>query len=155
MKFQLTYLLLYLAIAGCQLGPRIDKFEQARRPEGIATTIKLYSGHPAGGRLEGELLEVREHGLLLNARETRDDSVVERRLIFVPYTAMQDVDFDQLNLRVVAQHNAWTEDQVPPSVRDREKLRQLSRFPQGLSAPLLEQLLEAEGQTAVEVIGNN
>jgi hypothetical protein len=31
--------------------------------------------------------------LLLNARETREDG-----------TAMQDADFDQLNLRVVAQH---------------------------------------------------
>lgn len=84
-----------------------------------------------------------------------EDGVVERQLVFVQYTAMQDADFDQLNLRVAAQHNAWTEDQVPPSVRDRNKLRLLSRFPQGLSAPLLEQLLQTEGPTAVEVIGGN
>jgi len=29
-----------------------------------------------------------------------EDGVVERRLVFVQYTAMQDADFDQLNLRV-------------------------------------------------------
>lgn len=39
------------------------------------------------------------------------------------------------------------------AVPDREKLRLPSRFPQGLSGPLLEALLAAEGQTAVEVIG--
>lgn len=141
MKFRFTCLLLCLVFAGCQVDPRIEKFEQARRPEGITTSIELRRGLPEDGRLEGELLEVREHGLLLNTRETREDSVAKWRLVFVPYIAMQDAEFDQLNLRVVAQHNAWTEDQVPPSVREREKLRQLSRFPQGLSTPLLDKLL--------------
>ena len=155
MKFQFTYLLLCFAIAGCQVGPRIDKFEQARRPEGIATRIELGSGFTKGGRLEGELLEVRDQGLLLNARETRENSVSVRRLVFVPYTAMEDVDFDQLNLRVVTQYNEMTEDYWPHSVKDREKIRLLSRFPQGLSAPLLDQLLEAAGQTAVEVVSGN
>jgi hypothetical protein len=58
---------------------------------------------------------------------------------------------------VVAQPNASIDDYDyrPPSVRDREKIRLLSRFPQGLSAPLLDQLLEATGQTAVEVISGN
>ena len=37
-------------------------------------------------------------------------------------------------------------------VYHREQLRLLSRFPQGLSPPLLEQLLAAEGQTGVDVI---
>jgi len=122
MKFQFTYLLLCFAIAGCQVGPRIEKFEQARRPEGIATTIEVGSGFTEGGRLEGELLEVRDHGLLLNAREIRKGGVVKTRLVFVPYTAMEDVDFDQLNLRVVAQHNESIDDYDyrPPSVRDRE-----------------------------------
>jgi hypothetical protein len=155
MKFRFTCLLLCFAIAGCQVGPRIEKFEQARRPEGIATTIELRSGLPEGGRLKGELLEVRDHGLLLNTRETREDRVSARCLVFVPYTAIEDVEFDRLNLRVVAQHNEWIQETRPPSVRDREKLRLLSRFPQGLSTPLLEQLLEAEGQTAVEVIRGN
>ena len=103
----------------------------------------------------GEALQVRfDVGAV---PEGRKGGVVKTRLIFVPYTAMEDVDFDQLNLRVVAQPNASIDDYDyrPPSVRDREKIRLLSRFPQGLSAPLLDQLLEATGQTAVEVISGN
>lgn len=155
MKLRSTYLLLCLSIAGCQFGPRIDSLEQARQPEGIATTIKFHNGIDVPGRLKGELLEVREHGLLVIARETGKGGSVEKRLVFVPYTAMEDADFDQLNLRVVGQHDVSTGEYWPPSLRDREKLRLLSRFPQGLSTPLLEQLLEAKDQTAVEVISGN
>jgi hypothetical protein len=148
MRLGTAYLLLVLAISACQLGPRIDKFEQARRPEGITTTIELRHGFSDAGPLEGELLEVREHGLLLRVQENRED----RRLAFVPYSAMEEVEFDQMNLRVVGQQNELTEEYWPASIQDRKKLRLLSRFPQGLSTPLLEQLLAAEGQTAVDVI---
>jgi len=67
---------------------------------------------------------------------------------------MEDVDFDQLNLRVVAQHDVSTEEVWPPSVGDRKQLRLLSRFPQGLSTQLLDELLAAEGQTTIDVIGD-
>jgi len=39
-------------------------------------------------------------------------------------------------------------------VRNVEKLRLLSRFPQGLTQPLLDEILEAEGQSTVDVIGS-
>jgi hypothetical protein len=152
MRLGTAYLLLVLAITACQLGPQIEKFEQARRPEGITTTIELRHGFSESGRLEGELLEVREHGLLLRVQETREDSFVDRRLAFVPYSTMEEVEFDQMNLRVVGQQNELTEEYWPPSMQDRKKLRLLSRFPQGLSTPLLEQLLAAEGQAVVDVI---
>ena len=159
MKFQLAWLIVSLVITACQLGPRIDKFEQARRPEGITTTIELRSGLDQDGRIEGELLEVQENGLLLNARTIRDGGTVERRLVFVPYTAMRDIDLDELGLKVLPHHDQETEyeaairqDGSSVRVRHVEQLRLLSRFPQGLSPPLLEQLLAAEGQTAVEVI---
>jgi hypothetical protein len=37
--------------------------------------------------------------------------------------------------------------------QDLEQLRLLSRFPQGLSRPLFDELLAAEGQTTIDVIG--
>lgn len=161
MKFRFTYLLLSLAIAGCHVGPQIEDFEQARRPEGITTIIELRGGIAEREHVEGELLEVRKDGLLLKTREARADGVVKRRLVFAPYTAMEDVGFEELNLSVVNEFDPWDEEDYGakgdgPSKRrerDREKLRLLSRFPQGLSRPLLEELLAAEGQTTVEVIG--
>ena len=148
-----AYLLLVLAISACQLGPRIDKFEHAREPEGITTTIELSRGFSEGGRLEGELLEVQEHGLLLNVRELQESGVVKRRLVFVPFIAMEDIDLHQLGIKVLADYDGDTEEDVTSRrVYQRERLRLLSRFPQGLSTPLLEQLLAAEGQSAVDVI---
>ena len=150
-----------LVISGCQWGPRIDKYEQARRPEGITTTIELRSGLAQDRHLEGELLEVQEDGLLLNARTIQDGEAVERRLVFVPYTAMRDIDLDQLGLRVLPQYDEeTTDDELIPydgssvRVRNVEKLRLLSRFPQGLTQPLLDEILEAEGQSTVDVIGS-
>ncbi len=157
MKFLLTCLLLSLAITGCQFGPKIENFEQARRPEGITASIELRRGITEDGRVEGELLEVRDDGLLLNTREAREGGVVKRHLVFVPYTAMETVGVEELNLRVLKEtRGTWTEGDAAPTwnpEQDREKLRLLSRFPQGLADPLLEALLAAEGQTAVDVIG--
>jgi len=154
MKFPFTYLLLCLAIAGCHAGPQIENFEQARRPEGITTIIELRGGIAEREHVEGELLEVREDGLLLNTREVREGGVVERRLVFVPYTAMEDIGLEKVNLSMLHEEDNWAEDDAPPKRRepDRETLRQLSRFPQGLSRPLLDKLLEAQGQTTVDVI---
>jgi hypothetical protein len=156
MKFLLAYLLLSLAITGCQFGPKIENFAQARRPEGITASIELRGGIAARQRVEGELLEVREDGLLLNTREAGAGGVVRWHLMFVPYTAMEAVGIEELNLRVLKVEDSGVEGEAasPGSrERDRETLRLLSRFPQGLSPPLLEALLAAEGQTNVEVIG--
>jgi len=157
MNIRLSYLLLCLTIAGCHVGPRIGGFEGEQGPQGVATTIELRSGFAEGGRLEGELLEVREKGLLLNVRETAQGGVITtRRVVFVPYTAMQDIQLDQLGLRVLPElDEEHPEDVSKREVRYQEQLRLLSRFPQGLSAPLLEKLLAAEGQTTVEVIGGD
>jgi hypothetical protein len=149
MKFRLSILLLFLTINGCQVGPRIEEFEQSRRPEGVTTTIKLHHGFAEGGELRGELLEVREHGLLLNARTIQEGGVVERRVVFVAYTAMIDLELDELGLRMLSEGDTKTR-----RVRHQEKLRLLSRFPQGLSTPLLGQLLAAEGQNSLYVIGS-
>jgi hypothetical protein len=158
MKFPFTYLLLCLAIAGCHAGTQIENFEQARRPEGITVRIETRGG--IAERVEGELLEVREGGLLLITREAQEGGGVKRHLVLVPYTAMENVRAEKLNLSVLNEFDPWDEEDVwaegdaPPKSRerDREKLRLLSRFPQGLSRPLLEDLLEAEGQTTIDVI---
>jgi hypothetical protein len=140
--FQVPLVLLYLLIAGCQIGPRINTFEAAHQPQGITTTVKLRSGHVTDGHLQGELLEVRSNGVLLKAQGMYKDHTIDTpRLVFVPYTAIKDVHIDQLYLN--AHENP---------VRYQDELRVLSRFPQGLSSSLLDTLLEAEGQSRVEVI---
>ena len=64
----------------------------------------------------------------------------ERRLRLVPYTAVLSSRFEQLGrrLRII-------DGRTPPD-NDREQLRLVSRFPQGLSPEVLSQLLEQLGQ---------
>ena len=157
MKFPFTYLLLSLAIAGCHVGPRIENFEQARRPEGI--TVRIETRGDIAERVEGELLEVREGGLLLITREAQEGGGVKGQLVLVPYTATAIVRAEKLRLNVLEEKYNGSDDDSSPDIspkrrkQDREKLRLLSRFPQGLSRPLLDELLAAEGQTTVDVIG--
>jgi hypothetical protein len=146
MKWPSAYLLLSLTIAGCHVGPRIENFEQARRPEGITVTIKIRGA--TAERVEGELLEVREDSLLLNTREAQGGGGVVRPLVLVPYTAMANVEVEKLKLRMLD-----NEDEPKKRKQDLEQLRLLSRFPQGLSRPLFDELLAAEGQTTIDVIG--
>lgn len=140
-----SFLLLCLLIAGCQIGPRIDTYEAARQPQGVTTTVKLRSGLATAGRLEGELLEARSNGLLLKAQGRYKDRTIDTtRLVFVPYTAIQDIHIDKLYLNASKRPEQY-----------QDQLRLLSRFPQGLSSSLLDELLAAAGQSRVEVIDSD
>jgi len=155
MKISLLYLPLCLAISGCHVGPQIENLEHSRRPEGITTSIELRDGIAERKRIEGEVLEVRKDGLLLNASEAGEAPIVKRHVVFIPYVAMVNVKLETVNLNVLDNKKTWDEsaESTESLERDRETLRLLSRFPQGLSNPLLEELLAAEGQTSVDVIG--
>lgn len=115
-----------LVAAACSYGVTVARFAPATGPRGLSTTLTTSSGEA----LEGELLEVRETGLLVGT---------ERSIVYVPYSATRSVRFRDIGLTLG--------DGRPPSVAQRDRLRLLSRFPQGLSPPLLRQLLEARGQS--------
>ena len=160
MKLLIIYLISALAIAGCHAGPQIEDFEQAWQPEGIGVSIMLDPRFDDRKRVEGELLEVRRDGLLVNSREPQKGYVVRKGLVFVSYSVMRNVEVDDLNLNVVSESYLDDDDEIftkseRPSgniERQREQLRLLSRFPQGLSQSLLEDMLKAEGQTTVDII---
>jgi hypothetical protein len=154
--YWITTLALIFTATACQVGPRIETFEQARRPEGITMTIELRGVRTETGRLEGELLEVREDGLLLSAWPSENGGATTKRLVFVSYTEISDIDLDQLDLSVLPEPRGRAGHR-PPQIpaQNREKLRLLSRFPQGVSAQILDQLLAAQDQTSVMVVGGN
>lgn len=119
-------------------------------------TIELRVGLTATGHLEGELLEVREDGLLLNAWSLGEGGIAKKRVVFVSYAAMRDVDLEQLDLRLLPEpHGRAGEGASKIKAQHSEKLRLLSRFPQGVSSQILDKLLAAQSQTEVEVIGDN
>jgi hypothetical protein len=119
---------LTLIVAGCYFGQTAARFEPALGPRGVSTTITTQ----VGKSVTGELLEVGDEGLRVDTAEG---------VALVPYAILRDGAFAQTGIRIQGGH--------APGASTREKLRLLSRFPQGLSPALLKTLLEAHGQTEV------
>jgi len=115
-----------LSVVACSYGPKVTRFDPAIGPRGVSTTFATGSRE----QHSGELLEVRETGLLIGT---------EKSILFVPYEALQSASFKDMGLKLGGGRL--------PSVQQRDTLRLVSRFPQGLSPPLLQQLLEGRGQS--------
>ena len=118
-----------LLAAGCTLGPTIQEFEPAHRAAGAVATVRL-----ARATIAGELLAVSDSGVLLLAR----DGITE-----VPFRLVRSGI-------VQGMPNDFGMGDAPDS-DTRRTMRNLSRFPQGLSPELLEKLLAAYRQQATIV----
>jgi len=139
-------LLLACVAAGCSLGMTATKYPPALGPRGVGVRLDL-----GQRQVVGELIVVRDSGVVIltggtsssvptaegNTTRARDQA----RLQFVAYRDILSSKVDRTSASV-----AVTDRQAPdPGVR--ERLRLLSRFPQGLTADLLKRLLAAHGQT--------
>ena len=123
---------------GCHLGPRLDRYPVAVRPEGV--TVAASGRH---GSIQGELLEVRDAGVVLLVTPVGGGA---SRVVLLPYVAIREA-------RLLGLHkNDTLRDGQPPAAGQRQRFRKLSRFPQGLSEELMRQLLDAYGQAELERI---
>ncbi len=77
-----------------------------------------------------ELIEVRDTGIIILATRT---------FRFVPYSAIKSSRFDGIGDSISSRRT--------PSSKVQERLRLVSRFPQGLTPELLQKLLSANAQT--------
>jgi len=119
--------LAFLSGNGCTLGMTASKFRPAKGPQGVNMRLTT-----AQGELSGELIEVRDTGIVV---------LMDQKLRFLPYTEIRYSKVDQMS-----SFNPITQRKAPK--RDAfERLRLLSRFPQGLTPELTRQLLDAYGQT--------
>jgi hypothetical protein len=112
---------------GCRIGHyglTADKFSPAQTPAGVG--VHLVVGKVP---LTGELIEVRDEALVILAG---------KRLRLVPYAVVRSFHAAQTDVSISGGR--------APSPQDRERLRLLSRFPQGLAPDLLNRLLGAYGQ---------
>ena len=132
-----------LAIAGCHLGTQVEEFQVAQRPAGIESAIVIDDR-----TLTGELIEVRDSGLVLLSpwRDQDDPDQTSRRLLFIPYGALSNASFAQIRSVALSLRGQ------PPEESVRKRLQLLSRFPQGLSARLVSELLVVHGQREIEVV---
>jgi hypothetical protein len=131
-----------LALPGCVTGPRPDALPPARTGQGVDvefSTLPTPDGRTYE-RLRAELLEVRTNALLVRHQQVQRES-----LLLVSYRLIADARFEDLpRLRFG--------DGAAPSHAQREELRLLSRFPQGVSESLLRDLLTAYDQDTLRTI---
>lgn len=138
MKGPIGIVLVAALAGGCAYGMTSQKFRPAHDPHGIETHVTT-----SNGEIAGELIEIRETGLLLASETPASNATATagHRLRLVPYAAIRASRFEQLG------PGLSISDGRTPSDKTRERLRLLSRFPQGLSPELLSQLLKEYGQT--------
>jgi hypothetical protein len=113
---------------GCAYGMTAEKLTPAHEPAGVTVRIST-----PGRQLSGELIELRDDGLLV---------VSDKIVRLVPYGSIASAQFDQTKDRI--------EGHQPPSGDRRERLRLLSRYPQGVGPDLLTDLLRAFGQNELK-----
>ena len=116
---------------GCAYGMTTEKLTPAHEPAGVVARIST-DQQP----LSGELIELRDDGLLL---------VSDKIVRLVPYARIASAQFDQTKDKI--------DGHQPPSRERRERLRLLSRYPQGLGPDLLRELLRAYGQDELKGVG--
>lgn len=116
----------------CSVGPRAEKFAPARGPGGAEVRLEL-------GREKrlavGELIAIQDTALLI-----RRDSVIE----LVSLASIRRGAATASGSRAVFSRK--------PTPATRERLRLLSRYPNGVTPELLRQLLDAYGQAELTVL---
>ena len=125
-----------LTLAACTLGSRPATFGPAQSPRGIEARITPWALHYTAATIAGELLSVTDSGLVLLS--------ADRRLLHAHWPALQSARFRQLGVRL--------DNGNAPDHRACERLRLVSRYPQGLSAELASRLLASLGRERVEVL---
>jgi hypothetical protein len=147
-----------VVVAGCTIGPGA-RFE-ASSPEGarIEAAVAGSGTQHVRSEIRGELLEVRRDALLVlglqvdvvreGQKQAETRSTAQRpAVLLLPFECVQKARFVGLG--------NWSnlDDRQAPSDSVREKLRLLSRFPQGLAPEQLKRILIAQGQPELRRLG--
>ena len=121
-----------LAAAGCVVhaGPQPDSYEAAKRASGVEASLATRSES-----VKGELLDLRMSDLVILTKD---------RVVSVPISAITLGVFDGSPLTIV---NGQL-----PGYTERETIRLMSRYPQGIPDVALKRLLTSKAQDSVVVI---
>jgi hypothetical protein len=123
---------LVIVSAACVMhtGTQPGTFKPAHTANGIEASLSV-----AGMRITGELLEVRDTGLVVLA---------QARVVLVPFPTIRIGTFHHTKVTIV--------DGRPPDGDALAELRMLSRFPYGIPRGALQGLLASKRQDSLAVI---
>lgn len=130
-------------LAGCQVGPMIHEIDELKSPFGANVRIEVsQTGTSKTRKYDGELIETRDDGLVV---ALRTEGGAPSRVTFAPWSRIHLVKATELP----GFQARGTGSQSPESAST-EKMRIISRFPQGLSPELMEQLLVGYDQATID-----
>ncbi len=132
-----------LVFAACHVGPQVEQMDVARKPFGAMIDVELKS-QAKKTKLQGELLEVRDDGLIILKEK---EAGTTARLLLIPWTRIKRAGASELP--GIAVRTSHGDRQRNASI---EELRNVSRFPQGLTSDLTRQLMSHYGQTTLDTI---
>jgi len=138
-----TGILALSLLAGCQVGPMIHEIDESKSPFGASVRIEVsQAGTSRARQYEGELIETKDDGLVIALRTAGG---APSRVTFVPWSRIHLVKATEL-----PGFQARGAGNPSPRSASIEKMRLISRFPQGLSPALMEQLLAGYDQATVD-----
>jgi hypothetical protein len=128
-----------VSLSACHVGPQIKDLDLANNPEGATVEVEVSL---AGGqdklKFEGELLEIRDDGIVFSGASAKD---AEDVLIFVAWNSAARVRATEFGgyRAEVGRSLEWSAD-------TKERFRLISRFPQGITPEIMDGLLAAHRQ---------
>lgn len=128
MRSLITRAMAAIAMVACYTGPSAGSFTPAATGHGIDGSLRLRET-----RIVGEVLEVSDSGYVL---------LSQNMLTFIPYSAVRSASFSGLG----------SYDDGRPEPEMMERLRLVSRFPQGITPSTMRVLLADTGQPNVRVL---
>ncbi len=128
-----------VSLTACHVGPQIKDLDLANNPDGATVEVQVL---PADGqnrqKFEGELLEIREDGIVFSGTSDVD---ADNELIFVAWSRATRV-----RAKEFGGYRAEPGRSLEWSDETKERFRLISRFPQGISLEIMEGLLAAHRQ---------
>lgn len=137
--------LLLLIITGCSTSVEVKDFKPAQNPQGIEMELSLNGDVLDGQKVKGELLAVRDDGVLLNVADYPDSAGAGNTIVLIPFWMMDRAKLEQMGSAKVESQGEEANKMYLA------RLRLVSRFTQGLSDELLAELLMKMGQEEVVV----
>jgi hypothetical protein len=130
-------------LGSCHTGPMIHKLEEPKQPFGANVEIEVSkTGTSRSLDYEGELIEVSNDGLVFSSRSIAG---APSKMTFAPWRRIRLVEATELP--GIKSKRTGSNSHKPESI---EMMRIVSRFPQGLSPDLMEELLASFDQVTID-----
>jgi hypothetical protein len=111
-------------LGACTIGTTPGNFQPAIAPGGVHASLEIFGAQEP---VVGELVSVSDSALLV--------ATTAPALVLVHYQSIQSGNFRQVGTLI--------RDRATPALATRERLRLVSRFPQGVTPDLLESLMRS------------